>query len=279
MTILIVKANGAEIPSIGFGTAQLAGAACEMAVGAALEDGYRHIDTAQSYANEGEIGRAIRGSIVKLDEVFLTSKIWMDSFQEGDLERAVEGSLERLSTDCIDLVLLHWPNPEVPLKETMEALCRVKDRGMAAHIGVSNFTVDLLHEAANYADEPLVTNQVEYHPYLDQSALLEACRTHGLALTAYSPLAQGKVFKDKTLQEIGAEKGKNPGQIAIRWLIQQENVVAIPRSAEREHIRQNNDVFDFELSNEEMARIAALARPDGRLVNPSFAPAWDEEAA
>lgn len=276
--MLIVKANGAEIPVIGFGTWQLSGAECERAVDAALADGYRHVDTAQAYDNESEVGRAIRGSFVKREEVFLTSKIWMDDMREGDLQRSVEGSLERLATNCLDLLLLHWPNPAVPLKETMAALCDVKDRGLTHHIGVSNFTVDLLDEAVAHADEPLVTNQVEYHPFLDQSAVLAACRTHGLALTAYSPLAQGKVFRNETLRRIAEAKDKSPGQVAIRWLIQQEDVVAIPRSADREHIRQNNDVFTFELTPSEINEIGRLAAPDGRMINPEWAPEWDEAA-
>lgn len=271
----IVKANGAEIPAIGFGTWELTGAACERAVDAALADGYRLIDTAQMYDNEREVGRAIHGSFVDREEVFITTKLDMENMRAGSLERSVEESLERIGLDQLDLVLIHWPNPEVPLKETMEALCDVKDRGLACHIGVSNFTLDLLDAAVAYAEEPLVVNQVEYHPYLDQSAVLAACRKHGMALTAYAPLAKGRVFEDPRLSEIARSKGKSAGQVAIRWLLQQSGVIAIPRSSQRAHIRQNNDVFDFELSPSEMDRIAQLAEPGGRIVDPEWAPEWD----
>lgn len=242
---------------------------------AALADGYRHVDTAQAYGNEAEVGRAIRGSFVKREDVFLTSKVWMDKLREGELQRSIEDSLERIGTDCIDLMLIHWHNREVPLKETMAALCDAKERGLVLHIGVSNFNVDLLDEAVAHADEPLVANQVEYHPFLNQSKMLAACRRYGMALTAYSPLAKGRVFRDETLQRIAEAKGKTGGQVAIRWLIQQESVVALPRSANPEHIRQNNDVFDFELSPSEMDEISRLAEPGGRLVNPDWAPEWD----
>jgi diketogulonate reductase-like aldo/keto reductase len=276
--VQIVKANGAEIPALGFGTSELTGAACEEAVDAALTDGYRHIDTAQMYGNEREVGRAIRGSFVKREEVFLTSKIARDRLRGGDLERSVEDSLERLGTDCIDLILIHWPNPGVPLKETMAALSEVKDRGLARHIGVSNFTVDLLDQAVAFADEPLVVNQVEYHPFLDERMVLAACRKHGLALTAYSPLAQGRVFGSPVLERIAGTHGKTPGQVTLRWLIQQPGVTAIPRSADREHIRQNNDIYDFELSPSEMDEVFGLAEPGGRIIDPEWAPDWDVAA-
>lgn len=273
-----VKANGAEIPALGFGTWQLSGAQCEEALAVALTDGYRHIDTAQVYGNEREVGRAIRGSFVKREEVFLTTKVARDRMREGDLQRSVEESLERLATDCVDLLLLHWHVPDVPLKETMAALCEVKRRGLVRHIGVSNFTVDLLDQAVSHADEPLVANQVEYHPYLNVKPVLTACRKHGMALIAYAPLAKGRVFSDPRLVRIGEAYGKNGGQVALRWLIQQPGVAAIPRSSKAEHIRQNNDIFDFELTEAEMDEISRLAEPGGRIVNPAWAPDWDAAA-
>jgi diketogulonate reductase-like aldo/keto reductase len=276
--MLIVKANGAEIPAIGLGTSGLQGAACEVAVDAALKDGYRHIDTAQAYGNEREVGRAIRGCFVKREDVFLTTKVARGNARDGDLQRSIEDSLERLATDCVDLVLMHWHNAEVPLAETMAALCDAKDRGLARHIGVSNFTVDLLDQAVAHAEEPLVVNQVEYHPYLDQSAVLAACQKHGMALTAYSPLAQGRVFEDRALRRIGERYDKGPGQVTLRWLLQQPGVTAIPRSSSAEHIRANNNIFDFELSGSEMDEIGRLAEPGGRLIDPDWAPDWDKAA-
>ena len=270
-----VEANGARIPAVGLGTWQLTGETARRAVEAALATGYRHIDTAQAYGNEREVGQAIRASAIPRDEIFLTTKVWWDRFRAGDLQRSAEESLRRLAVDAVDLLLLHWPNPEVPLEETLQALCEVKRRGMARHIGVSNFPVALIEQAVRISPEKLVTNQVEYHPFLDQSPVLAACRTHGMALTAYSPLARGEVFRSEVLKAIAQERGKTPSQIVIRWLIQQEGVVAIPRSSSPEHVRANFDVFDFELGAEEMQRIAGLARPDGRMVDPDFAPDWD----
>jgi 2,5-diketo-D-gluconate reductase B len=270
-----VEANGARIPAVGLGTWQLTGETARRAVEAALATGYRHIDTAQAYGNEREVGQAIRASAIPRDEMFLTTKVWWDRFRAGDLQRSAEESLRRLAVDAVDLLLLHWPNPEVPLEETLQALCEVKRRGMARHIGVSNFPVALIEQAVRISPEKLVTNQVEYHPFLDQSPVLAACRTHGMALTAYSPLARGEVFRSEVLKAIAQERGKTPSQIVIRWLIQQEGVVAIPRSSSPEHGRANFDVFDFELGAEEMQRIAGRARPDGRMVDPDFAPDWD----
>jgi diketogulonate reductase-like aldo/keto reductase len=270
-----VEANGAAIPVVGLGTWQLEGEACEAAVMAALACGYRHIDTAQVYDNEEAVGRGIAKSGVPREEIFVTTKIWMDQMEDGRLQGSVELSLKRLGLDCVDLILLHWPNPDVPLSETMPALCEVKRFGMARHIGFSNFTVALMEQAIAAASEPLVTNQVEYHPLLDQSAVLEACRRHGLALTAYSPLGKGSLFRNAVLRQIAEAQGKSVPQVILRWLIQQDGVVAIPRSGVREHIIANFDIFNFALSDKQMASIFALAAPDGRLTDPSWAPRWD----
>jgi 2,5-diketo-D-gluconate reductase B len=275
---LMVHANGADIPAIGFGTWQLTGVECERAVDAALKAGYRHIDTAQAYDNESEVGKAVKGSHVPRDEIFITTKVWFDRARDGDLQRSVEESLERLGLDHVDLILLHWPNMEVPLDETMQALGDVAERGLARHIGVSNFTVDLLRAAARHAGRPIVANQVEYHPYLDQRPVLAECRRNGVAMTAYSPIARGRVFDDPVISEIADRHGKTPGQVAIRWLIQQDGVIAIPRSSNPDHIAANNDVHDFKLDMEEMNRISELAEPGGRMVDPEWAPEWDKAA-
>jgi diketogulonate reductase-like aldo/keto reductase len=272
-----VEAHGARIPALGFGTFRLDGRVARRMVAYALDLGYRHIDTAQMYGNEAEVGAAIEASGVGRDEIWLTTKIWPDNFRAADLERAAEASVERLRTEP-DLLLLHWPNPRVPLEETLGALNEVKRRGLTRHIGISNCPSALIRESVAISEEPLILNQVEYHPYLSQRTVLAEVRRHGMALTAYSPIAQGKVFSDPTLRRIGGRHGKNPGQVALRWLIQQDAVTAIPRSSREANAKANLDVFDFALSAEEMAEIAALARPDGRVVKAAgMAPQWDPD--
>ncbi|MES1938117.1 aldo/keto reductase [Salinisphaera hydrothermalis] len=273
-----VTANGATIPAIGFGTFELEPKDAEAMVEHALKVGYRHIDTAQAYKNEDAVGRGIKNSGVAREDIFLTTKVWTDRFTDGELQKSVAESLERLDTDYLDLLLLHWPNPDVSLKETLAALNEVQDRGLVRNIGISNFTSTQIHEAAELSGKPLATNQVEYHPYLDQKPVLDALSEHGIALTAYCPLARGEVFKDPTLERIGKKHGKNAGQVALRWLIQQDNVIAVPRSSNPDHVASNFEVFDFELTEEEMSEISKLHSEDGRMINPSFAPAWDNAA-
>ncbi len=270
-----VKANGAVIPAIGLGTWDLRGTTCETCITTALDAGYRHIDTAAMYDNEREVGRAVRASSVLREEIFLTTKVWHDCAGDGPLQRSVEESLVRLKLDYVDLVLMHWPDKGTPIEETMLALKDVKDRGLARHIGVSNFNVSLVEKAASHSSEPLAVNQVEYHPYLDQSPVLGVCRKHGMALTAYSPLAKGRVFEEITLKEIGEIHGKSAGQVTLRWLVQQEQVIAIPRSSKPENIIAAYDIADFRLSGDEMKRISGLAHPGGRMVDFDFAPDWD----
>jgi len=270
-----VEAHGARIPALGLGTWQLSGDVATRMVGHALGIGYRHIDTAQMYGNEAEVGEAIAGSAVPRGEIWLTTKIWPDNFRAAALKQAAEQSVRRLRTEP-DLLLLHWPNPSVPLEETIGALDEVKRRGLARHIGISNFTVALIRDARATSAEPLVANQVEYHPFLDQQAVLEEVRASGMALIAYSPLARGQVFRDPTIARIAERHGRNPGQVALRWLVQQDSVAAIPRSSREANAKANFEIFDFELSAAEMAEISALAHPDGRQVNVAgFAPRWD----
>ncbi len=271
-----VDVQGAQIPALGFGTAGLRSDVARRMVSYALDIGYRHIDTAQSYGNEAEIGDAISVSSVPRQEIWLTTKVWRDRFRDGDLQRSVEASVRKLRTEP-DLLLLHWPNSKTPLHETIGALNDVKRKGLTNHIGVSNFTVALIQQALSLTKEPLVVNQVEYHPYLSQWTVLETLRANDMAMIAYSPLAQGRVFRDMTLQSIGDGYGKNAGQVALRWLFQQDGVTAIPRSSREAHIEANLEIFDFELTGPEMARISARAGPHGRL-NDSlrYGPAWDD---
>ena len=272
--MLFVEANGAKIPAIGLGTWELGGRTCARVVEQALRFGYRHIDTAQAYENEREVGDGLRSSGVRRDDVFITTKVWTNHFAPHDLERSVKESLARLRLPSVDLLLLHWPNPHVPLSETLGALAHAKQLGLTRHIGVSNFTVALIEEATALCPEPLVCDQVEYHPYLDQTKVRAACDQHGLALIAYSPVAKGRIKNDETLVRIGRAHRKTPAQVCLRWLVQQ-NVAAIPRTSRIERLSENIEIFDFELSPDEMSQISARAHPKGRLTDFGFAPKWD----
>jgi 2,5-diketo-D-gluconate reductase B len=269
-----VEANGAKIPAIGLGTWELRGRACARLVEQALRLGYRHIDTAQVYDNEREVGEGLRASGVKRDEVFVTTKVWTSHFAPKDLDRSVKESLARLRLTEVDLLLLHWPNPQVPLSETLGALARVKQLGLCRHIGVSNFTVALVDEAVAACPEPLVCNQVEYHPYLDQTKVKEACIRQGMAVVAYSPIAKGRIRNDRALVRIGDRYRKSAAQVCLRWLVQQ-NVAAIPRTSKLERLSENIGIFDFELFDQDMAEISAMGNAAGRLTNYGFAPKWD----
>jgi len=269
-----VEAHGARIPLIGLGTWELRGRTCARVVEQALRLGYRHVDTAEMYDNEREVGEGLRASGVRRDEVFVTTKVWPSHFAPRELERAAKESLARLRLSHVDLLLLHWPSTQVPLSETMPALCKMKTMGLARHIGISNFTVALVEEAVQFASEPLVTNQIECHPYLDQSKVIAACRRHGISITAYSPIARGRVSNDETMKRIGRAHGKSATQVALRWLAQQ-NIVAIPRTSKIERLSENLGVFDFALTPAEMDEISALAHPRGRVVDWSGGPRWD----
>src|SRR6202166_3126562 len=249
-----VEANGARIPAIGLGTWELRGRACARLVEQALRLGYRHIDTAQIYDNEREVGEGLRASKVRRDEIFVTTKVWTTHFAPNDLERSTRESLSKLHLSEVDLLLLHWPNPRVPLQETLGALAHVRKLGLARHIGVSNFTVALIEQAVAACPEPLVCDQVEFHPYLDQTKVLEACARQGLALVAYSPVAKGRIKGDALLGQIGRKYRKTAAQVCLRWLMQQ-NVIAIPRTSKIERLSENIDIFDFELSGDEMQSV------------------------
>jgi 2,5-diketo-D-gluconate reductase B len=274
VTTPFVEANGARIPAIGLGTWDLRERTCVRMVEQALRLGYRHIDTAEMYGNEREVGEGIRASGIPRAQVFVTTKVWPDHLAPREFERATKESLAKLKLSEVDLLLIHWPNPRIPLADTIGALCRMKREGFTRHIGVSNFTVELLEQAVKLATEPLVTDQFEWHPFIDQTKVVEACRRHGLAVTAYSPLARGRVLSDKTLQRIGAQHDKTAAQVGLRWLVQRGAIV-IPRSSRPEGLAANFSIFDFELSPAEMTEIARLSHPRGRIVDWSGAPDWD----
>ena len=270
----LVEANGAAIPAIGLGTWELRGRACARIVEQALKLGYRHIDTAQIYENEREVGEGLRASGIKRSDVFVTTKVWTTHFAPNDLLRSTKESLAKLRLTDVDLLLLHWPNPQVPLRETLGALAKAKEVGLARNIGVSNFTVALIEEAVAASPAPLVCNQVEYHPYLDQTKVLTACKSFGLALVAYSPVAKGRVKNAEALNRIGERYKKTAAQVCLRWLIQQ-NVVAIPRTSKVERLSENIDIFDFKLTDVEMDEVFAMGTRQGRITDFGFAPKWD----
>jgi 2,5-diketo-D-gluconate reductase B len=273
-SIPTLRAHGAEIPAIGFGTSSLGD--CGEIVATALGLGYRHIDTAWKYGTERGVGAGIRASGVPRSEIFLTTKVSHEYLRHDDFARSVDESLANLGVDFVDLLLVHWPNPAIPLEQPMAALAKAKRAGLARHIGVANFNIALLDQAIRLCPEPLVTLQAEYHAHLDQAKLTDACRRRGLIFTAYCPLARGRLLRDPVLADIAVRKGRPLAQIALRWLIQQGNIVAIPRSSNAKRMAENLDVFGFALSADEMARIAALKRPAGRIADPAGrAPAWD----
>jgi len=263
------------MPQIGFGTSQLGD--CGDFVATALKLGYRHLDTAWKYGSEKGVGAGIRAAGVPRSEIFLVTKVSHEYLRAGDFARSVEESLKNLRVDYVDMLHVHWPSMDkVPLAETMGALAKAKRDGLARHIGVANFNIALLEEALRVCPEPLATLQAEYHPYLDQTKVLDYCRRHGLIFTAYCPLARGRLFNDPVLTAIAQARGKPVAQVVLRWLVQQGNIASIPRSSNSRHIAQNLDIYDFSLPADEMQRIHGLARPDGRIANPvGRAPAWD----
>lgn len=259
-TMRSLEIQGTTVPKLGFGTWQITGRDCEEAVRDSLEIGYRHIDTARAYGNEAEVGRGLAASDVDRSEIFLTTKIWTSDFEPARLRTAAEDSLRSLGTDYVDLLLLHWPNDDVPLEGTLGALVDLREEGKIRQLGVSNFPAGLLRRALAVA--PVFSDQVEYHPFLGQERLLELAVERDYMLTAYSPLAHGRVSGDATLAGVAEAHGKSAGQVALRWLLDQPNVSAIPKASSHERRLENFEVFDFELSDEERARIDALPKDE-----------------
>ena len=272
-----VTAHGATIPTIGLGTWTLKDEACTKLVAQAIGAGYRHIDTARMYDNEAAVGAGLRASKIARNKVFVTTKVWKDDIADGDLQRSAEASLKRLGLDQVDLLLIHWPNAEIPLQGSIKALCETKKRGLTKHIGVSNFTTALLDKAMALTTEPLVANQCEYHPHLDQTKVIAACKKHGIAFVSYTPLGRGAiggVMDEPVVKTIAARAMRSAAQVILRWHLQQ-GLAAIPRSQDAGRVAANLAVYDFELTPADMATLSKLAKPDGRVVNLAFAPKWD----
>lgn len=273
-----VSANGASIPALGFGTFRVPGPDTERMVSHVLSNGYRHIDTAQIYGNEADVGEGIRRSGVTRGDLFLTTKVWVENYKHDAFIASVEESLKKLKTDYVDLLLLHWPNEAVPLAEQIGALNEVAKAGKVRHIGVSNFNTGLMQQAVKLSSLPIVTNQVEYHPYIDQTPVLRAAKELNMSVTAYYAMADGKVLEDAVLKAIAAKHGKSVAQIVLRWIVQQD-VIVLSKTVSEERAKENAAIFDFVLTADEMAAIHALARADGRIVSPEgLAPVWDKAA-
>lgn len=270
-----VTAHGATIPRIGLGTADMRGEDGAAAVATALKLGYRHIDAARKYGTEEYVGEGLRAAGVPRSDIFLCTKVSHERLAPNDVQRSVDESLRALGVDYFDLLLIHWPSPDVPMGETLKKFAQLKREGITRHLGVANYSIPMVEQAVRECPEPLVSLQVEMHPYMDQSKVLAAARRLGLALTAYSPIRRGVILEDSTVKEIAAAHGKSPAQVALRWIMQHEGTVAIPKSSNPERLAQNLAVFDFELTDDEMRRLSALARPDGRRANPPYSPQWD----
>lgn len=273
-SIPTIERDRGAMPVLGLGTWQNDGVIGRRAVREAIDLGYRHIDTAQMYENEEEVGQAVKESGVHRNGLFITTKIAPGHLRPANVLSSCDQSLKRLVTGYVDLLLVHWPDESVPLEETLGAMAELREQGKVRHIGVSNFTVDLLEQAMAATEVPIFCNQVEYHPYLDQSAVLSFCRDHDIAVVAYCPLAQGRVLDDRRLAEIGSRYDKTPSQVALRWLIRQDGVAAIPKATSKAHLEENLNILDFDLTDAEAEMIAGLEK-DGRIINPSWAPDWD----
>ena len=276
MKTQFVAANGALIPSLGFGTYGMQGRALSDIIAAALKAGFRHIDTAQIYANEADVGLGISQSGLSRNDIFITTKVWNGNYAPQSMARSVDESLRKLRSDHVDLLLLHWPSDAIPLEDQIGALNDIVRAGKAKHIGVSNYNRALLERATALSAVPLATNQFEYHPYLEQRKLVSATRRAGLAVTAYCAMAVGRVFDEPKLKEIAARTGRTVSQVVLRWVIQQEGTIALSRTSNPERLAENTGIYDFELPAEDMAAIFALAKPGSRIVDPrGLAPAWD----
>ena len=275
----IRTAGSARIPVLGLGTWQSTGQDCIDVVKEALQLGYEHIDTAQAYSNEREVGKGIKQSGVGREKFFLTTKIFPDDlkFQPDKLQAAAKRSLEALDVDYVDLLLLHWPDKRVPLSETMPALCELQKQGLTRHIGVSNFNIDTLLEAKRYADVPIVVNQVEFHPFIKQSTLEAFLNNHHILLEAYSPLARGDVFDNAVIKDIANKHSITPAQVSLAWILADAKRIAIPKTANPAHLQSNLDAVNVKLDNDDIERINGLASRSGRKIkHPTYSPEWDD---
>jgi 2,5-diketo-D-gluconate reductase B len=270
-----INIQNVSIPRLGFGTFRMPGGGCQPIVESALALGYRHLDTAAMYENEDAVGAAIAASNVPRDELFVTTKVWHDRLGTKDaIRRAFDTSIGKLKLDYVDLYMVHWPSKGMDIATVMETLTALREEGRARAIGVCNFNLPMMRKAVDEISAPVAALQVEYHPFLDQSAMLSYLREHKIPLTAYAPLAQGRAAEDETLKRVGDKHGFSAAQVAIAWLLDQDSVVAIPKAQRPESQQSNLDALKISLDDEDRAAIAALPK-DRRYVTPPFAPDWN----
>lgn len=267
------QTQGISLPQLGLGTWRMEGNGCSDAVAGAIKLGYRHIDTAEMYGNEAGVGAGIAASGVARDQLHVTTKVWHENLAPDAIRRSFDASLNKLKLDHVDLYLVHWPSRGMNLPAMFETLMKLKEEGRTRAIGVANFNIALLKTVVEEIGAPIACNQVEYHVFLDQKPLLAYLRAHAIPLVAYCPLAQGKVAKNKVLQKIGKKHNASAAQVALKWLLDQDGVAAIPKASRAESQQANLDALKLKLDDFDRAAIATL--PKGRLVNPAFAPEWD----
>lgn len=275
--VATVGTDGLSMPKLGLGTWRMSGKECQASVARAITLGYRHIDTAEMYNNEAAVGAGIAASGVRREEIFLTTKVWYENLAPDAIRRAIESSLAKLRTSYVDLYLIHWPSAAMKLPAVLETMAHLKGEGLVRHFGVANFTVALLRQAGEMIGAEIACNQIEYHVLLDQGPMLDYARSRGIAVTAYCPLAQGRLSDYEGLARIAAKHGATPAQVALKWLLDQDGVAAIPKAARAETQKANLAALDIVLDDEDRAAIAALPKTH-RFVDPGFAPQWDKVA-
>ena len=269
-----LQTQGISLPRLGLGTFRMQGEVCRAAVESALGLGYRHIDTAEMYGNEDAIGAAIAASRVARKDLHITTKVWNENLTPDAMRQAFDTSLKKLRLDQVDLYLVHWPAPGMNLTSMFETLMKLKEEGRTRAIGVANFNVALLKKVVEEIEAPIACNQVEYHVMLDQTPLRKYMAAKSIPLVAYCPLAQGRAASDETLMAIGRKHGASAAQVALKWLLDQDGVAAIPKASRAESQKSNLDALNVGLDDEDIKAIAALPK-NKRFVSPSFAPAWD----
>jgi 2,5-diketo-D-gluconate reductase B len=269
-----LQTQGISLPRLGLGTFRMQGDACRAAVESAIGLGYRHIDTAEMYANEEAIGAALASAKVARKDLHITTKVWNENLAPDAMRKAFDSSLKKLRLDHIDLYLVHWPAPRMNLPKMFETLLKLKEEGRTRAIGVANFNIALLKTVVEEIKAPIACNQVEYHVMLDQTPLRKYLKSKSIPLVAYCPLAQGRAASDETLMAIGRKHGASAAQVALKWLLDQDGVAAIPKASRAESQKANLDALNVGLDDEDLQAIASLPK-NKRFVNPGFAPAWD----
>jgi len=269
-----LQTQGIRLPRLGLGTYRMQGDVCRAAVESALALGYRHIDTAEMYANEDAIGAAIAASGVKRGELHVTTKVWNENLAPDSMRRAFDASLKKLRLDAVDLYLVHWPKPGMHLPSMFETLMKFREAGRTRAVGVANFNIALLKAVVEDLKAPIACNQIEYHAMLDQSKVKRYMDTRSIPLVAYCPLAQGRAASNETLAAIGRKHNASAAQVALKWLLDQDGVAAIPKASRRESQKANWDALGVKLDDDDRKKISALPKSQ-RFVSPGFAPAWD----